>query len=109
MLGRATVREALLSVAPFLPVNITSSVVRPYVLQQLVHSSTSGDIAASKLLLSLPVPAAPKVNYTRSPSAPAVNVHHGGNSLGVRGQVPKEDPEIKDPKTELWDPELESQ
>lgn len=70
LLGRVTVREALLSAAPFTASHITARLTRPYVLQQLVNQSLSGDVTASKMLLSLDVkPASPMVSYTRSASA----------------------------------------
>lgn len=72
-LGRATVRQAILSVAPYLESHLTARLVRPYVLAQLVKRSMSGDAQAAKLLLSLPVQATKSlpVNYTkRSSSAP---------------------------------------
>lgn len=89
MLGRVTVRDALMSVAPFLYSDIAIRIMRPYVLQQLVNASTQGDVAASKVLLSLPVNAARKVNYTDRARSTPRELHHGGTSLGVAGQVPE--------------------
>lgn len=69
LLGRVTVREAILSAAPFTDSYLTARLTRPFVLQQLVNLAMSGDVQAVKVLLSLDVkPPTPAVNYTRSPT-----------------------------------------
>jgi hypothetical protein len=68
LLARANVRSALLSAAPFTTSDLTKRLVAPFVKQQLIHSALSGDLPASKVLLTLPVdePVVKPLSYSRT-------------------------------------------